>query len=224
MKCILDGKQAAFLVPTTVLAQQHYMTAVHRFSRYPIQIDVISRFRTPAQQRQTLRRLSTGDLDFLIGTHRLLQKDIRFKDLGLLIIDEEQRFGVGHKERLKEMARQVDVLTLTATPIPRTLNMALSGIRDMSTIEMPPQNRQPVQTYVLEHDWSILADAISRELQRNGQVYYLHNRVETIDRAAARLKQMFPDASVGVAHGRMSEDALGSVMQKTVDGEINLLV
>jgi transcription-repair coupling factor (superfamily II helicase) len=224
MKCILDGKQVAFLVPTTVLAQQHYLTAVHRFARYPVQIDVLSRFRSTAQQRQTLRRLEAGEVDLLIGTHRLLQKDVRFKDLGLLIIDEEQRFGVAHKERLKELARQVDVLTLTATPIPRTLNMALSGIRDMSTIEMPPQNRQPVQTFVLEHDWAVLADAISRELKRNGQVYYLHNRVETIDRTAARLAEMFPDAAVGVAHGRMSEEALGRVMQKTVDGEINILV
>ena len=153
MKCILDGKQAAILVPTTVLAQQHYTTAVSRFRSFPVTVRVLSRFQTPGQSRQILRELSAGKIDLLIGTHRLLQKDIRFKDLGLLIIDEEQRFGVSHKEKLKELSRQVDVLTLTATPIPRTLNMALSGIRDMSTIEEPPHNRQPVQTYVLEHDW-----------------------------------------------------------------------
>ena len=190
MKCILDGKQAAILVPTTVLAQQHYATAMNRFRAFPVNIAVLSRFQTAAQSKKILQSLKAGSIDLLIGTHRLLQKSVQFKDLGLLVIDEEQRFGVTHKEKLKEMARQVDVLTLSATPIPRTLNMALSGVRDMSVIETPPKNRLPVQTYVLEHDWSILADAIRREVQRGGQVYYLHNRVDTIDRTAARIREM----------------------------------
>ena len=166
MKCVLDGKQAAILVPTTVLARQHYLSAKQRFAKYPVEIDVVSRFRTAAQMKDTLRRLEAGQIDLLIGTHRLFQKDVKFKDLGLLVIDEEQRFGVQHKEKLKEMSRQVDVLTLSATPIPRTLNMALSGIRDMSTLEEPPLDRQPVQTYVLEHDWGVLSDAMRRELER----------------------------------------------------------
>ncbi len=186
MKCVLDGKQAAILVPTTVLARQHYLTAKQRFAKYPVEIDVVSRFRTQTQMKDTLRRLEQGGIDLLIGTHRLFQKDVKFKDLGLLVIDEEQRFGVQHKEKLKELSKQVDVLTLSATPIPRTLNMALSGIRDMSTLEEPPMDRQPVQTYVLEHDWGVLSDAMRRELERGGQVYYLHNRVDSIERTAAR--------------------------------------
>jgi len=225
MKCILDGKQAAILVPTTVLAQQHFVTAVNRFRSFPVTIRVLSRFQTPGQSRQILSGLAAGRIDLLIGTHRLLQKDIRFKDLGLLIIDEEQRFGVTHKEKLKEMAKQVDVLTLTATPIPRTLNMALSGIRDMSTLEEPPHDRQPVQTYVLEHDWGIIEDAIRREIDRGGQVYYLHNRVETIDHVAARIKKMLgEEAMVVVGHGKMSERQLSDVMQKMVDGEAQVMV
>ena len=202
MKCVLDGKQAAVLVPTTVLARQHYLSAKQRFAKYPVEIDVVSRFRTAAQMKDTLRRLAAGQIDLLIGTHRLFQKDVQFKDLGLLVIDEEQRFGVAHKEKLKELSRQVDVLTLSATPIPRTLNMALSGIRDMSTLEEPPLDRQPVQTYVLEHDWGVLSDAMRRELERGGQVFYLHNRVETITRTAARIKEMLgEDTVVAVAHG-----------------------
>ena len=225
MKCVLDGKQAAVLVPTTVLARQHYLTALRRFQRYPVTVDVVSRFRTPAQMKETLRKVETGEVDILIGTHRLFNRDVRFKDLGLLVVDEEQRFGVQHKEKLKESFQQVDVLTLSATPIPRTLNMALSGIRDMSTLEEPPADRQPVQTYVLEHDWSVLGDAIRRELERGGQVYYLHNRVETIDRVAFRLQTMLgEDAAVGVAHGRMSQDAIDDVMSQMTDGEINILV
>ena len=225
MKCILDGKQAAILVPTTVLAQQHFATAVSRFRGFPVTVRVLSRFQTPGQSRQILQEVRSGRVDLLIGTHRLLQKDIAFKDLGLLIIDEEQRFGVTHKEKLKEMAKQVDVLTLSATPIPRTLNMALSGIRDMSTLEEPPQDRQPVQTYVLEHDWGILADAMRRELERGGQVYYLHNRVETIDRTAARIKEMLgEEISVVVAHGKMTEQQLTSVMQQMIDGEAQVMV
>ena len=225
MKCILDGKQAAILVPTTVLARQHYATAINRFRSFPVRIEALSRFKTPAEKKKILQDTAEGHVDLLIGTHALLQKSMRFKDLGLLIIDEEQRFGVTHKERLRQMARQVDTLTLTATPIPRTLNMALSGLRDMSTIEMPPEGRQPVQTYVLEHDWGVIADAIRRELARGGQVYYLHNRVETIDRCAARLKQMLgDDVGVAVAHGKMDERALSAVMQDMESGAAQVLV
>ena len=224
MKAVMDGKQVAILVPTTVLAQQHYQTAVARFRGFPVNIDVLSRFRTPTQQNRTLQNLRAGQVDLIIGTHKLLQKNIEFKDLGLLIVDEEQRFGVSHKERLKELAKGVDVLTLSATPIPRTLNMALSGIRDMSTIEEPPADRYPVQTYVLEHNNAVLDDAIRRELDRGGQVYYLHNRVETIDRCAAALKNRIPDINVAVAHGKMGEDALSDVMRSMADGEIQVLV
>ncbi len=225
MKCVLDGKQAAILVPTTVLARQHYLSAKQRFAKYPVNIEVISRFRTPAQIKATLAQLSSGGVDLLIGTHRLLQKDVHFKDLGLLVVDEEQRFGVTHKERLKELSRQVDVLTLSATPIPRTLNMALSGIRDMSTLEEPPQDRQPVQTYVMEHDWSVLSDAMRRELERGGQVYYLHNRVETIERTAARIQELLgEDAAVTTAHGKMTQEELGDVMTRFSQGEVDVLV
>ena len=224
MKCVLDGKQAAILVPTTVLAQQHYQTAVQRFFGYPVKIEVLSRFRTPAQIKNTIKSLKDGSVDIVIGTHKLLQKDVVFKSLGLLIVDEEQRFGVSHKERLKEMSRQVDVLTLSATPIPRTLNMALSGIRDMSTIEEPPQDRLPVQTYVMEHDWEVVCDAVRRELQRGGQVYYLHNRIENIERVASRLSAMLEKAVVSVAHGHMSEDELSLAMDKMSTGETQVLV
>jgi len=225
MKCVLDGKQAAILVPTTVLARQHFISAKQRFAKYPVDIDVVSRFRTPAQMRNTLRNVADGRVDLLIGTHRLLQKDIRFKDLGLLVVDEEQRFGVTHKEKLKELSRQVDVLTLSATPIPRTLNMALSGIRDMSTLEEPPQDRQPVQTYVMEHDWSVLSDAMRRELERGGQIYYLHNRVETITRTAAHIHELLgEDAAVAVAHGKMSQEELNDVMTRFSAGEVDILV
>ena len=225
MKCVLDGKQAAILVPTTVLARQHYLTAKQRFAKYPVEIDVVSRFRTQTQMKDTLRRMEQGGIDLLIGTHRLFQKDVKFKDLGLLVIDEEQRFGVQHKEKLKELSKQVDVLTLSATPIPRTLNMALSGIRDMSTLEEPPMDRQPVQTYVLEHDWGVLSDAMRRELERGGQVYYLHNRVETITRTAARIKEMLgEDVAVAVAHGKMSQEELNDVMTRMSDGEVDVLV
>lgn len=225
MKCVLDGKQAAVLVPTTVLARQHFLTALRRFAKYPVEIDVVSRFRTPAQMKETLRRVENGSIDLLIGTHRLFNRDVRFHDLGLLVVDEEQRFGVTHKEKLKENFKQVDVLTLSATPIPRTLNMALSGIRDMSTLEAPPADRQPVQTYVLEHDWAVLADAMRRELERGGQIYYLHNRVESIDRTASRIQTMLGDAAaVGVAHGKMAQEAIDEVMSRMTDGELNVLV
>ncbi|MDO5484466.1 MAG: CarD family transcriptional regulator, partial [Desulfovibrionaceae bacterium] len=224
MKAVMDGKQVAILVPTTVLAQQHYQTAVSRFRGFPVNIDVLSRFRTPKQQQRTLQNLRSGAVDLIIGTHKLLQKSIQFKDLGLLIVDEEQRFGVSHKERLKEISKGVDVLTLSATPIPRTLNMALSGIRDMSTLEEPPADRYPVQTFVLEHNNAIIDDAIRREIERGGQVYYLHNRTETIDQCAGALKRRIPGLSVAVAHGQMGEDALGDVMQAMTEGEIQVLV
>ena len=218
MKCIMDGKQAALLVPTTVLAQQHYATAVNRFRSFPVTIEVLSRFRSGKQLKDTLERTREGRVDLLIGTHKLLQKNVEFKDLGLLIIDEEQRFGVAAKEQLRQRSRQVDTLTLSATPIPRTLNMALSGIRDMSTIEEPPRDRQSVQTYVLEHDWGIVTDAIRRELDRGGQVYYLHNRVENIDATAARLRQMLgDDVQVATAHGKMAESELSRVMRQMSD-------
>ena len=224
MKAVMDSKQVAILVPTTVLAQQHYQTTLARFRGFPVNIDVLSRFRTPAQQKKTLQNLKNGVVDIVIGTHKLLQKTVQFKDLGLLIVDEEQRFGVSHKERLKELSKGVDVLTLSATPIPRTLNMALSGIRDMSTIEEPPADRYPVQTFVMEHSNAILDDAIRREVERGGQVYYLHNRVETIDHCAAALKRRIPGLQVAVAHGKMSEDELGDVMQSMADSEIQVLV
>ena len=225
MKCILDGKQAAILVPTTVLAQQHYATAVSRFRSFPVTVEVLSRFRSAKQAKDILERTAQGKVDLLIGTHKLLQKNVAFHDLGLLIIDEEQRFGVTAKEQLRKRAEQVDTLTLSATPIPRTLNMALSGIRDMSAIEEPPRDRQPVQTYVLEHDWGILCDAMRRELDRGGQVYYLHNRVENIESTAGRIRQMLgEDVSIGIAHGKMSESQLSRVMQDMADGEIQVLV
>ena len=224
MKAIMDGKQVAILVPTTVLAQQHYQTAVSRFRGFPVNIDVLSRFRTPKLQQQTLQKVRSGAVDLIIGTHKLLQKSVEFKDLGLLIVDEEQRFGVSHKERLKEISKGVDVLTLSATPIPRTLNMALSGIRDMSTIEAPPSDRYPVQTFVMEHNTAIIDDAIRREVERGGQVYYLHNRTETIDQCASALKRRIPGLTVGVAHGQMGEEALADVMNAMTEGDIQVLV
>ena len=224
MKCILDGKQCAILVPTTVLARQHYQTAMRRFFGYPVEIALLSRYCTPGQKRDILKKTLAGSVDLLIGTHSLLQKSVAFRDLGLLIVDEEQRFGVSHKEKLKEMSKGVDVLTLSATPIPRTLNMALSGIRDMSTIEEPPHDRYPVQTFVLEYAEPVLMDAIRRELERGGQVYYLHNRVESIEQCAARIKKAFPDVEVGVAHGKMGEEGLSDVMQRMAEGEIRILV
>ena len=225
MKCVLDGKQAAILVPTTVLAQQHYQTALQRFFGFPVNIAVLSRMGTGAQASRVLRELESGECDLVIGTHRLLSRDVKFKNLGLLVVDEEQRFGVTHKEHIKELSRGVDVLTLTATPIPRTLNMAMSGIRDMSTIEEPPEDRQPVQTFVLEHDWGVVSDAIRRELQRGGQVYYLHNRIEDIERTARRLRELLDDdVTIAVAHGQMDKQQLAAVMDAVVSGETQILV
>ncbi len=224
MKAILSGKQAAMLVPTTVLCSQHFATAVTRFQGYPVKIEMISRYRTKAQIKQTLDRVRTGRCDLLIGTHRLLQKDVIFKDLGLLVVDEEQRFGVSHKEKIKEISRGVDVLTLTATPIPRTLNMALSGIRDISVLEEAPLGRHPIQTYVLEYNQAVIFDAIRKELARGGQVYYLHNFIETIDRKAADLAAAFPDARVAAAHGRMNEEDMSEVLGRVYSGDVDILV
>ena len=223
-KCVNDGKQAAILVPTTILAWQHYQTMLSRFRSFPVNIEMISRFRTKKNQNQTIMDLKTGKIDVIVGTHRLLQKDIDFKDLGLLVVDEEQRFGVSHKEKLKEIARNVHVLTLSATPIPRTLNMAISGIRDMSVLEEAPADRVPVQTYVFEHDDGILYEAIRRELRRGGQVFYLHNTVDTTYAVAAKLQNEFPDATVAVAHGKMSREELAKIWENLVSGEIDILV
>lgn len=224
MKCILGGKQAAILVPTTVLARQHYLTALGRFSGWPVRIEMLSRFKTLKEQKIIHERVKQGEIDLLIGTHKLFAKDLKFKDLGLLVIDEEQRFGVSHKEKLKELSRQVDVLTLSATPIPRTLNMALSGIRDMSVLEQPPQDRHPVQTYVMEVDEGVMVDALRREFYRGGQSYYLHNRVDSIEQCAARIKKALPEAEVAVAHGKMSQRELSRVMTRMSDGDIDILV
>ncbi|MDY3618377.1 transcription-repair coupling factor [Agathobaculum sp.] len=224
MKCILAGKQAAILVPTTVLARQHYLTAMQRFQGHPVTIELLSRYKTASEQKVILQKLAAGSVDLVIGTHKLFRKDLKFKDLGLLVIDEEQRFGVSHKETLKELSKQVDVLTLSATPIPRTLGMALSNIRDMSTIEEPPLNRHPVQTFVLEHNDGVLLDAMRRELARGGQVYYLHNHVESIARCAARLQQQLPDAQVGIVHGKMTQKEVTAAMNAMADGETDILV
>lgn len=223
-KCIADGKQCALLVPTTILALQHYQTILKRFDGFPVTVEMISRFRTPKEQTKILKDLRLGKIDLLVGTHRLISKDVKFRDLGLLIVDEEQRFGVAQKERLKELFPVVDNLTLTATPIPRTLNMAMSGIRDMSIIEEAPNDRFPVQTYVLEYDRGILHEAIKKELRRGGQVYYLHNRVETIDRTAAGIKEDIPEANVAVGHGKMSEEELSAVWRSLLEGETDILV
>ena len=223
-KCVLDSKQCAIMVPTTVLAWQHYQTAVKRFEHFPVKVELLSRFRTAKQQHEILKELERGTIDIIIGTHRLVQKDVKFKDLGLAIIDEEQRFGVAHKEKFKESFKGVDVLTLSATPIPRTLNMALSGIRDMSVIEEPPQDRQPITTYVIEHDDGVIAQAIFKELRRGGQVYYLHNRVETIPHTYAKLSKLLPEARIGVAHGQMGESELSEVWRQLIDREIDILI
>lgn len=223
-KCIMGGKQCAILVPTTILAWQHYQTALARMEAFPAKVSLLSRFTTAAQQKAVLKGLADGTVDLVVGTHKLLQKSVHFKDLGLVIIDEEQRFGVKHKEKLKENFIGVDMLTLSATPIPRTLSMAMSGLRDMSTIEEPPFERRPVETYVLEHDAGIIAQALRRELDRGGQAYYIHNRIDTLDSTAAQLGQLVPGARIATAHGRMDEDALSEVWQKLLDGEIDILV
>ncbi len=223
-KAVQDGKQVAYLVPTTILAQQHYNTFVERMANYPIKIEMLSRFRTAAQQKKTIQETEKGFVDILIGTHRILSKDVKFKDLGLIIVDEEQRFGVSHKEKLKTLKENVDVLTLSATPIPRTLHMSLAGIRDMSLLEEPPQERQPIRTYVMENDTEFIKEAIYRELSRQGQVYYLFNRVEQISAEAAMLQRLVPEANIAYAHGKMTERELEQIMEDFVSGEIDVLV
>ncbi len=223
-KCVTAGKQCAILVPTTILAWQHYQTMLRRMEGFPVDVDLLSRFRTPKQQDEILRRVKRGSVDIVVGTHRLVSKDVKFHDLGLVIIDEEQRFGVAQKEKLKQMCNTADVLTLSATPIPRTLNMALSGIRDMSVIEEAPHDRHPVQTYVLEYDAGVIQDAIRRELRRGGQVYYLHNDVASIQQTVARIQQMVPDARIAVGHGKMNEEELSEVWRQLLDHEIDVLV
>ncbi|HEX6923152.1 MAG TPA: transcription-repair coupling factor [Bacillales bacterium] len=223
-KAIMNGKQVAFLVPTTILAQQHFETVSERFADYPINIGLLSRFRTKKQQKDTLKGLKNGTVDFVIGTHRLLSKDIDFKELGLLVVDEEQRFGVTHKERIKKLKANVDVLTLTATPIPRTLHMSMLGVRDLSVIETPPENRFPVQTYVAEYSGMLVREAIERELARGGQVYFLYNRVDRIQRKAEEISALVPDARVAFAHGQMKENELETVMFDFLDGEYDVLV
>lgn len=223
-KAVMDGKQVAFLVPTTILAQQHYETFIERMQDYAVEIQMMSRFRTAKEIKATKEGLKSGFVDIVIGTHKLLSKDVIYKDLGLLIVDEEQRFGVTHKEKIKALKTNVDVLTLTATPIPRTLHMSLLGVRDLSVIETPPENRFPVQTYVLEYQHNFIKEALERELARNGQVFYLYNRVATIYQKAEQLEMMLPDARIGVAHGQMSERELEETMLAFINGEYDVLV
>lgn len=223
-KCISEGKQCALLVPTTILAMQHYNTITRRFGDMPVTVGLLNRFVSQKEQSRIISDLKCGRLDMVVGTHRLISKDVSFKNIGLVIIDEEQRFGVAQKERLKELYPFVDILTLSATPIPRTLNMALSGLRDMSSIDEAPGDRHPVQTYVLEYNIGVITDAINKEIRRGGQVYYLHNRVDSIERCAASLKAKLPDINIGIAHGQMSEDELTDVWRKLVEHEIDLLV
>ena len=223
-KAVEDGKQVVYLVPTTILAQQHYNTFIQRLKDFPVRIDLLCRFRTPAQQKKTIEDLKKGLVDIVIGTHRVLSKDVTYKDLGLLIIDEEQRFGVTHKEKIKKMRENIDVLTLTATPIPRTLHMSLIGIRDMSVLEEAPMDRMPIQTYVMEFNDEMIREAIERELSRGGQVYYVYNRVEDIADVAGRVQKLVPGASVSFAHGQMSERELEDIMYDFINGEIDVLV
>jgi transcription-repair coupling factor (superfamily II helicase) len=223
-KAVSDGKQVVFLVPTTILAQQHYNTLVQRMMDFPVSVDVMSRFRSTAEQKKTLERLKKGSLDIVVGTHRVLSSDVKFKNLGLLIVDEEQRFGVTHKEKIKQLKKDIDVLTLTATPIPRTLHMSLVGIRDMSVLDEPPVDRLPIQTYVLEHNEEIIREAVSRELARGGQVYYVFNRVNGIDEIANMVARLVPEANVAFAHGQMNERTLEKIMFDFISGEIDVLV
>jgi transcription-repair coupling factor (superfamily II helicase) len=223
-KAIMDGKQVAVLVPTTVLAQQHYKTFSQRLKTFPVEVHMLSRFRTRKEQRETIEGLKQGTVDIVIGTHRLLSKDVEFKNLGLLIIDEEQRFGVKHKERIKQLRTQIDVLTLTATPIPRTLYMSLTGVRDLSTIDTPPLERQPIQTVVSFYDETLVRNAILRELDRGGQVFFVHNRVRGIEQVANKLRKLVPEARIAVGHGQMPERELERVMLAFAEGEFDVLV
>src|SRR5213075_2485464 len=223
-KAVMEGKQVAVLAPTTVLAQQHFEVFRQRMLDYPVRIEMLSRFRSQGEQRKVLKLLREGGVDIVIGTHRLISGDVIFKDLGLVVIDEEQRFGVLHKEKFKELFKLVDVLTLSATPIPRTLYLSLVGVKDMSTIETPPQNRLPVETVVCGYDERIIRDAINRELERQGQVFFLHNRVQTIEKIRDRIADLCPDARVEFGHGQMDSDELEAVMHRFVGGKIDVLV
>lgn len=223
-KAVMDGKQVAFLVPTTILAQQHYNNFKQRFSDFPITVDVISRFRTLSEQKATIKSIKEGNVDILIGTHRILQKDIKFKDLGLLIIDEEQRFGVKHKEKMKNLKKNVDVLTLSATPIPRTLHMSLVGVRDISVIETPPEERYPVQTYVVEYNDQLIRDSILREISRGGQIYFVYNRVESIHEMASYISKLVPEGRVQIAHGQMKEKELENVVLDFTENKFDILI
>ncbi|MDP3016111.1 MAG: transcription-repair coupling factor, partial [Deltaproteobacteria bacterium] len=223
-RAVMDGRQVAFLVPTTVLAQQHHQTFCERFKNYPVVIEVLSRFKSPRDQKKILQRLRDGKVDIVIGTHRLLQKDVSFHDLGLVVVDEEHRFGVNHKEKLKQMRKMVDVITLTATPIPRTLQLAISGIRDLSLIQTPPENRLSIRTFVTRYEDEVVREAVLRELARGGQVFFVHHRVQNIYSMAAHLRKLVPEARLAIAHGQMKERELEKVMFQFVRGEHNLLV
>ena len=223
-KAVQEGKQVVYLVPTTILAGQHYNTFVERMKDFPVRIELMSRFRTPSQIKKTVEDLKKGLVDIVVGTHRVLSKDVEFKDLGLLIIDEEQRFGVTHKEKIKQMKKNLDVLTLSATPIPRTLHMSLIGVRDMSVLEEAPHERQPIQTYVMEHNFEMVREAINRELARDGQVYYVYNQVKDIEEMTNQIAKLVPEANVAFAHGQMSERELETIMLDFINGEIDVLV
>ena len=223
-KAVMDGKQVALLVPTTILAQQHYNTMVERLSEYPMKVEMLSRFRTATEQKNIMKDASKGLVDIIVGTHKILSKDLKFKNLGLLIIDEEQRFGVKHKEKLKTLRENIDVLTLSATPIPRTLQMGLVGIRDMSTLDEPPEERFPINTYVIEYNEQIIKDAINKEIGRGGQIYFVYNKIQDIDEMRFKLLELVPDATIGIAHGRMSERELENVMTDFSDGEFDILL
>lgn len=223
-KCVSSSKQCAILVPTTILAWQHYNTIKDRFKDFPVEVEMISRFRTVKEQKKILERLKSGEIDILVGTHRIVQSDVKFRDLGLLIVDEEQRFGVLQKEKLKELTSNTDILTMSATPIPRTLNMAISGVRDLSSLEEPPKDRYPVQTYVLEYDQKVINEAIEKEIKRGGQVYFLHNKIDSISNVAYRIQKQIPSAKVGIGHSKMTEEELSEVWRQLIDGEINVLI
>ena len=223
-KACMDQKQVAYLVPTTILSTQQYESFKERMEAFPIRVEVLNRFRTPKEQKEIIKKLELGEIDVIIGTHRILSQDIKFKDLGLLIIDEEHRFGVKAKEKIKELKTNVDVLTMTATPIPRTLHMSIVGVRDMSVIYEPPQNRRPVQTYVLEYDEEVMKEAITKELERDGQVFYLYNKVESIIQKAEQISKLVPEAKVAFAHGKMTGKELEEIMLEFIEKKINVLV
>src|SRR5262249_8768229 len=223
-KAVMDGKQVAFLAPTTILAFQHEKTLKERFAGFPVRIEMVSRFRTKAEQKQSLTDLEAGKVDIMVGTHRLLSKDVQFRDLGLLVVDEEQRFGVGHKERIKQLRKKVDVLTMTATPIPRTLNMSLMGIRDMSIIETPPRDRLSIQTHVVRFDHDVISRAVRTDLERGGEVYFVHNRVESIYAVADLVSRLVPEAKIAVGHGQTGEDDLERIMIDFVAHKFDVLM